>query len=195
MISAIILAAGESRRMGEPKALVKIGGTSFVRHIVETYKKTQINDLIVVTGVACSEIERELSGKDVAIIQNPQSHLGQLSSILTAIEALRPSSPDGVLIHPVDHPAVNADTINTLIDKFNNDRPLIVLPVCEGKRGHPVLFSAKLFDELAGTPLDQGARSVVWSHKQDVVEIPTSDKGILLDIDTREDYERLQRNL
>ena len=190
MIIAIILAAGESQRMGSPKALLKINGKTFVRHIIDVYSTTNVEKIVIVIGAHAQEIKKELLGLNVTVAVNKNYNTGQLSSIITGIEVTKAFHPDGVLIHPVDHPLISAGVINSLVVKFNESPNLIVLPSFKGKRGHPVLFSTKLFDELKNAPLEIGARSVVWSHSNEVIEVETEEKGIILDIDTPGDYER-----
>ncbi len=195
MVAAIVLAAGESGRMGTPKALLRIGGKTFIRHIVDVLNSSEVEKVVVVLGASAEEIKRELAGLDVTLAINQNHSAGQLSSVLKGIETVEPISPDGVLLHTVDNPMVDSDVINALVTKFSEASCLIALPTFMGKRGHPVLFSAKLFGELKKAPPDMGARSVVWSRAAEVVEVETKDEGIICDIDTREDYENLQRNL
>ncbi|MCZ6776566.1 MAG: nucleotidyltransferase family protein [Ignavibacteria bacterium] len=195
MVAAIVLAAGESGRMGTPKALLRIGGKSFIRHIVDVLNSSEVEKVVVVLGANAEEIKRELAGLDVTVVINQDYSAGQLSSLVKGIETVEPFSPDGILLHPVDNPMVSAEVFDALVGKFYETSCLIALPTFKGKRGHPVLFSAKLFGELKKAPPDMGARSVVWSHAAEVVEVETKDEGIICDIDTREDYENLQRNL
>ena len=195
MITAVILAAGESKRMGLSKPLLKIGDKTFVRNIVDIYKRSLVEDVIVVSQPGEGDIEKELGGTGVSIVPNPEYRKGQLSSIITGINVAEKSHADAVFIHPVDHPDINESVINKLVERYRRDMPLIVVPKYKGKRGHPVLFSNKLFEEIRTSPADVGARNVVWLHAEDTVEIETDYSGIILDIDTPEDYENLQRNM
>jgi molybdenum cofactor cytidylyltransferase len=195
MISAILLAAGESRRMGTPKALLTIHGTSFIRHLIDVLRASKISSIVVVLGAHADEIQREIAREDVKFVINTRYHSGQLSSIRAGIEAVRGSSPDAVLLQPIDHPLISPALINGLIDRFTETQAPVVVPVKGGKRGHPVIFSKAVFDELARAPEHVGARAVVWEHERAVVELITDDERIFSNIDTREDYERLQRNL
>jgi molybdenum cofactor cytidylyltransferase len=195
MVAAIVLEAGESGRMGTPKALLRVGGKTFIRHIVDVLNSSEVDKVVIVLGANADEIERELAGLVVSVAINQNYSAGQLSSVLKGIETVERFSPDGILLHPVDNPMVGTEVINALVTKFSETSCLIALPTFKGKRGHPVLFSAKLLGELKKAPPDIGARSVVWSHAAEVVEVETKDEGIICDIDTREDYENLQRNL
>ncbi len=193
--AVIILAAGESLRMGAPKALLKIGDRSFVRHVAGVYTMSDVDNIVVVTRPDAPEIAKELHDLDVSITTNKDPEAGQLSSIITGLDAARPFGPKAAFVHPVDHPFVSPSLVNSLLEKFWSARCLIVLPTYHGKRGHPVLFSSKLFDELKKAPAEVGARSVVWAHADKVVEVPTRERGVILDVDTPKDYERLQGNL
>jgi molybdenum cofactor cytidylyltransferase len=195
MVSAIVLAAGESGRMGSTKALLRVGGKTFIRHIVDVLNSSEVDKVVVVLGANAEEVKKELAGLDVTVAINQNYSAGQLSSVLKGIETVEPFSPDGILLHPVDNPMVSTEVIDALVKKFSEASCPVALPIYKGKRGHPVLFSAKLFGELKSAPPDIGARSVVWSHAAEVVEVETKDEGIICDIDTREDYENLQRNL
>ena len=195
MITAIVLAAGESKRIGIPKALLKIGRKSFIRHIVDVLKASNLQKIVVVLGSSAEAIRQELEGTDVTVVINNDYRRGQLSSILEGIAIAETFSPAGILIHPVDHPLVGPRVIEVLLRTFSELNPPIVVPTFEGKRGHPVIFSATLFNELRKAPPEAGARAVVWAHVRDLVEIETEEGGVILNIDTREDYEHLQEHL
>jgi molybdenum cofactor cytidylyltransferase len=181
--------------MGSPKALLKIGDRTFVRHIVEMYKSSVVRKTVVVLGAHAAETQKDLSGLDVVVAKNQDYIQGQLSSVIVGIRAADSLGSNAILVHPVDHPLIRRKTINDLVARFQEAQSLIVVPSFKGRRGHPVLFSAKLFDELQKAPPDIGARSVIWSHAEDVVEIETDDEGVITDIDTPEQYERLLKKL
>lgn len=195
MIVAVILAAGDSSRMGSPKALLKIGECSFIRQICGMYEKSDVDKIIVVSQPDATAIHHELEGKYIAVVPNPDYPKGQLSSVITGVDAAEKLHAEAVLIHPVDHPAVGEVVVNSLINAYRRDKSLLVIPTYNGERGHPVLFSSELFQELRQAPLTVGARDVVRKHARSTTEIEVGDKGVILDIDTREDYENLRRNL
>ena len=194
MTVSVILAAGASQRMGKPKALLEINNTTFLQHIIHTYRQSRVEKIIVVLGSHAREIENMLSGMEVTVTLNDNYRAGQLSSILAGINAAENFHADAALLHPVDHPLVSVDVIHSLLDGFENSTQMIVLPVFKGKRGHPVLFSRKLFEELKNAPPEIRARSLVWSHQNSVLEIETKEPGVIIDIDTPEDYARLRQN-
>jgi len=128
MITAVILAAGESKRMGLSKPLLKIGDKTFVRNIVDIYKRSLVEDVIVVSQPGEGDIEKELGGTGVSIVPNPEYRKGQLSSIITGINVAEKSHADAVFIHPVDHPDINESVINKLVERYRRDMALIVVP-------------------------------------------------------------------
>ncbi len=181
--------------MGSPKALLRIGNHSFIRHICGMYKKSDADRIVVVTQPAADAMKRELEGMNAIIVPHPGYKQGQLSSIIRGIAEAEKHRAEAVLVHPVDHPAVGESVVNLLIEVFRRDHAPLVIPKYHGDKGHPVLFASRLFDELRHAPPDIGARDVVWKHPDAATEVEVDDNGVTLDIDTREDYENLQRNL
>jgi len=190
MIVAVILSAGESSRMGRPKALLPIDGVRFVEKIVSTLKSTDVGNIIVVLGHNAEEIRRKIRNLPVTILINHDYKQGQLSSLQVAIRHLESSGGpvDGILVHLVDHPYIEAKLVNLMIDRFYETKKLIVVPRFQDRRGHPVIFARALFSELLAAGTDQGAKPVVHAHRDDTLEIDTDDKGVLIDIDTPEEY-------
>ncbi len=192
MIVAVILSAGESSRMGRPKALLPIDGVRFVEKIVAALKSTDVGSIIVVLGHNAEEIRQKISDLPVTILINHDYKQGQLSSLQAAIRHLESSSKgssvDGILVHLVDHPYISAGLVNLMIDRFHETKKLIVVPRFQGRRGHPVIFARALFSELLAAGLDQGAKPVVHAHRDETLEIDTEDRGVLIDIDTPEEY-------
>jgi molybdenum cofactor cytidylyltransferase len=190
MIVAVILSAGESSRMGRPKALLPIDGVRFVEKIVSTLKSTDVGNIIVVLGHNAEAIRRKISDLPVTILINHDYKQGQLSSLQVAIRHLESSGGpvDGILVHLVDHPYIEAKLVNLMIDRFYETKKLIVVPRFQDRRGHPVIFARALFSELLAAGTDQGAKPVVHAHRDDTLEIDTDDKGVLIDIDTPEEY-------
>jgi molybdenum cofactor cytidylyltransferase len=188
-ISAIILTAGKSERMGRPKALLEIRGRTFLENILEAIRQSDVQDTVVVVGHHRHEIETALRIDNVVF--NPDYEQGMITSIQTGICAL-PGSTDGALLFLVDHPVVNTTTINTLIAKFEPDR--VVLPTFENRRGHPVLFARKILDEILDLPASSGANAVVRKDPTRIVEVRVNDPGVLIDIDTPDQYAEYLRS-
>jgi len=192
MIAAVVLAAGESSRMGRPKALLPIDGVRFIEKIVSSFQSTKVGKILVVLGHNAEEMRQKIADLPVLIVVNNEYKKGQLSSLVAAIRDIqsRQSSAelDGILVHLVDHPYVNPILVDVMIDRFYESKKLIVVPRYHGRRGHPVIFSRSLFSVLQDTPLDQGAKAVVHAHQKDTLEIDTEDEGVTIDIDTPEEY-------
>jgi molybdenum cofactor cytidylyltransferase len=192
MIVAVVLAAGESSRMGRPKALLPIEGIRFIEKIVSSLQSTKVGKILVVLGHNAEEMRQKIADLPVLIVVNNEYKKGQLSSLVAAIRDIqsRQSSAelDGILVHLVDHPYVNPILVDVMIDRFYESKKLIVVPRYHGRRGHPVIFSRSLFSELLNAALDQGAKTVVHAHQKDTLEIDTEDEGVTIDIDTPEEY-------
>jgi molybdenum cofactor cytidylyltransferase len=190
MIASIVLAAGSSGRMGSPKALLKIGETTFIQHIVDILSRHNIVQIHVVLGAHAEEIKPTLSDMPVAVVTNAQWQNGQLSSLIKGLETINEQQTDGLLVWPVDHPLVPGVVIDELIEVFENNPGRIVIPKFEGRRGHPVIFPKSLFNDLRSAPADEGARAIIHRNEELVYELNTKEKEVLVNIDTPEDYHR-----
>jgi molybdenum cofactor cytidylyltransferase len=189
MLAAVILSGGASERMGSPKALVPFQGKTFLEHLLEITKHPSIGVRRVVLGAHAELIAREVHLAADEIVINEDWAAGQLSSIQAALRSL-PEGTEGILLCLVDHPLVTANLISELLEKFRASRAPVVVPVYEGRRGHPVIFSAKVYEELLHASADKGARAVVWAHRGQVLEVPTHEEGCVLNLN---DPETLQR--
>ncbi len=189
-LGAIILAAGDSRRMRQPKALLSLGGETFLGRWLRILGEARIGAIRVVLGHDATTIRAHVELPDRQVVLQPNPEEGMLSSLRLGMDSL-PEGLDGLLLCPVDHPRVEAGLISSLEAAL---RPgVVVVPVHDGRRGHPVLFSAELFAELRTVPLAAGARAVVRADPGRVVEVPAA-AGVLADIDTPADYDSLSRN-
>jgi molybdenum cofactor cytidylyltransferase len=190
MISGILLAAGESRRMGSPKALLRYRGKMFIARICEAFLTAGVDELIVVLGARADELKRVIPAHPaLRTVLNPHYFQGQLSSLMTGLGAVSVES-EAAIVNLVDHPLITTETFQALIASFRADPLPILIASYNGKRGHPVLFSSQVYGELLAAPLDQGAKVVVRKDPSRVREISLDDPGILADIDTPEDYRR-----
>jgi molybdenum cofactor cytidylyltransferase len=188
-LEGILLAAGESRRMGYPKPLLKLGSRTFIEILVSAMLPS-VARLIVVVGAHAGAVRGAISfDPRVAVVENPDYLRGQLSSIKAALTHVRPDAA-GVLIHLADHPMVRADTFAAVIDGYRRSGGRIAIARYQGRRGHPVLFARELFGELAAAPEDQGARVVVAADPARVTYVDVEDAGVVTDLDTPEDLER-----
>jgi molybdenum cofactor cytidylyltransferase len=183
-IAALVLAAGQSRRMGRNKLLLPIDGTPMVARTVDALIASAATDIVVVTGHQGDEVRAVLTGRSVAFVHNPDYAAGLSSSVKTGIAAL-PEDADGALVCLGDMPLVGPTHLDRLIAAFNPvEGRLICVPTYDGKRGNPVLWARQLFGEMAGLSGDVGARGLLERHADAVCEVAMSDAGVLLDVDT-----------
>jgi molybdenum cofactor cytidylyltransferase len=181
MLAAVILSGGASRRMGSPKALVSYQGASFLEHLLSVTRHPAIGVRRVVLGPDGDTISRQVALAPEEIVLNREWERGQLSSIHAALRSL-PAGTEGMLLCPVDHPLVSATLVNNLIVTFLETQAPVVLPTFEGRRGHPVIFSAAVYEELLRAPLETGARAVVWAHKNELQGVSTTEEGCVLNL-------------
>jgi molybdenum cofactor cytidylyltransferase len=179
--------------MGSPKARLPFpesdgSESTFLDHLLGVFQASRAEPVVVVLGHDAEELERAFDFGSARVVVNRNYRDGMLSSIQAGIRALSDDDVDGALICPVDHPAVDPTVVDALIRRFEEDRPPVLLPVHDGRRGHPVLFSSRVFSELLGAPKTVGARQVVWDHQEDLLEVDVSDAGVTVDIDTPSDY-------
>ena len=157
MLAVAILAAGQSQRMGQPKALIPFQGLSFVEHLITATRHARIGVTRVVLGAGANEIRAKLPVDAGSIVVNSDWPKGQLSSVHAAIRSLPAGGTEALLICPVDHPLISSHLVAQLVGAFDASRRAVVLPKYHGRRGHPVIFRAALYDELLAAPLHGGS--------------------------------------
>jgi molybdenum cofactor cytidylyltransferase len=194
MLAAVILSGGASSRMGSPKALLPYQGRPFLEHLLDVSRHRKIGARRVVLGAHAEPITRAIALDPSEIVINEEWEKGQLSSLQAALRSLPPGT-EGMLLFLIDHPLISAELVDGLIEQFYATRAPVVLPVFEGRRGHPVIFSAALYDELERAPLDVGARRVVWAHNNEVSEFHTAEEGCVLNLNDPETFERVTGSL
>jgi molybdenum cofactor cytidylyltransferase len=186
-IAAIVLAAGRSTRMGGPNKLTaEIGGKPLVRIAVEQALASHAAPVIVVTGHQREQVEAALAGVDVQLVHNPDYADGLGSSLKAGVAAV-PAEADGVVVCLGDMPQVTAALIDRLIAGYDAEKgALVVAPTRDGQRGNPVLWSRRFFPDLMAVSGDVGARHVLSNYGEAVVEVPVSESGAFVDVDTPE---------
>jgi molybdenum cofactor cytidylyltransferase len=192
MLAAVILSGGASSRMGSPKALLSYQGRPFLEHLVSVTTHPAIGVRRVVLGPDADAIAKGMALPPDEIVINHDWKKGQLSSIHAALRSLPPGTK-GMLLCPVDHPLISATLVGSLLEAFAASRAPVVVPCYWGRRGHPVIFSAAVYDELLNAPLDQGARAVVWAHTQEVHQVSTVEEGCVLNLNDPRAMEKLTK--
>lgn len=206
-VAGLVLAAGKSSRMGRDKALLAYRGRTFLETIIARLREAGIGRVAVVLGHHAQTIRQaaSLSGAGsagVEVVFNPDYQRGQTSSLQAGLAALQnPASappgirsgiPDAIVLCLVDHPAFQAATVRALIATFESTNAPVVVPMHEGKRGHPVLIASPLYAPLLALAPGEGANRVIraWREQTEQVEVP--DAGILVDVDDEAAYQSLQ---
>jgi molybdenum cofactor cytidylyltransferase len=191
-LEGILLAAGESRRMGYPKPLLKIGGRSFIEHLSRVMLDAipRPGRLTIVLGAHADRVRKVIPDDPrIIVVHNPDYAAGQLSSLRAGLAGAGPVT-GAVLVHLVDHPTVKPETFKSLIEEYGRVQKPIVVASFRGRRGHPVIFGREVFAELLAAPLNRGARAVVDADPTRVRLFDVDDPGVTLDLDTPEDLER-----
>ena len=189
MICAIVLAAGESRRMGSQKLLLPFGKTTVIGHVVDRLLRSELDGVYVVVGHEGNRISEELSGRSGTIVTNPDYKLGMLSSVRRGLRAL-PQQCDKVFVVLGDQPAITAELVNRMVQSSSTTDKRILVPLYRGKRGHPILFSTRYRDEIMTSFDNAGLRGLLQSHPDDILELNVSTPAVLSDIDSPDDYRR-----
>ena len=191
-ISAILLAAGGSKRMGVNKLALPWGRKTVLEHCVNVLLRSKIREVVVVLSDRTKVLAERLRGPKVKLVMNPNYHRGISTSIRRGVQAVDRKN-DGILIALGDQPLLRTKTINALVHALVQGNGKIIVPVFRGRRGHPVLFGPTFAKELLHLKGDIGARSLLQKHLKSVFEVRTKSEGVVTDMDTWEDYrKRLQ---
>jgi molybdenum cofactor cytidylyltransferase len=188
-VHGVVLAGGESGRMGQPKPLLTVGPDTFLQRAVRTLQAAGCHRVHVVVNAEAEWAGAAVAGLDVELVRNPATHAQQVDSLRQVLRGL-PDDACAVLVLPVDLPLVSPDTARSLIEAHRADPAPLLLPFHNGVAGHPVLLDRGLFAEILETELDEGVRSLIMSHAREMREVQVVDPGILIDIDTPDDYWR-----
>ena len=186
--AGVVPSAGASVRMGQPKALLRVDGQTFLERTVGALLGGGCEPVFVVVAEGDEEAAREAAAAGARVLENPDPGEGPITSLRLALAAVSDSAA-GLVYLPVDHPLVRADTVRTLVKAAQSADAALTLPVHEGERGHPAVFGAALFAELSDPALEGGARTVTYRHLEEAVLVDVDDPGVLTDIDTPEVYE------
>lgn len=192
MISAIVIAAGESKRMGRTKQLLPWKGKILLQHVLDSLLISDVNRVILVLGCDAERILEQINTRNIKVVINPDYPQGMITSIQHGLAALA-EEVEAFFIVLGDQPGISPQIYNRLIQEFRRAYPSkkILLPTYQGRKGHPALFSVDYREEGSRIKGDVGFRQIVLNHPQDVMEIEMGTDSVLHDIDTPEDYENL----
>jgi molybdenum cofactor cytidylyltransferase len=192
MVWAVILAAGESRRMGSPKLLLPFGDTTVVETVVDAVAAAGITRTLVVLGDRAEGVRQALKGRPAEFVENADYRRGMLSSVQCGLRGL-PSDASAALIVLADQPGISAAAIRTILRAAESSAKGIAVPVHQGKRGHPLFVSLRYKEEIFGLDPAVGLRQLLKLHSEDILEIEVPEDALLEDMDTPEDYRRMKR--
>jgi CTP:molybdopterin cytidylyltransferase MocA len=188
-LMAVVLAAGEGRRVGGPKALLPVEGRSFLARACSLLARPGVTTVVVVLGAEAERVRAEAGVPEgTVVVENEGWRDGMLSSVWRGLEAAEARGADGILLHPVDHPLIAPETVDGVVAALRGGA-FAAVPVHSGRRGHPGGFAREAFAALRAAPLDQGARAVLARYRERVVEV-VGDPGCLLGVNTRQDHLR-----
>lgn len=185
-VSAVLLAAGFSTRMGQPKPLLPLGDRPVIRHCIDTLAAADIRDIVAVVSMSGNTIAEVLRDSSAVIAVNRTPGSDMAESVRTGIRELK-GSPSGVLVYPSDHPLVTSATIRSIIQQHQRTPDSILIPSYQGKRGHPTLFPRSLITGLMTSP-GSTLRDIIQANANRVQTIDVNDDGVVLDMDTEADY-------
>lgn len=189
-ISAVILAAGGSTRMrGEVKQLLPWGDSTLVANAVRVAEESHVSEIVVVTGNRAIEVQAQLAGKRVRVVENPDWQTGRASSVGVGITAVAENTSGAIFIN-ADQPFLTPKVIDTILNTFFETRAPIVVPTYEGKTSSPVLFAREMFAELGVLSGDQGGRDILQKYRDVLAHVEIADTRAGMDLDTPEEYRR-----
>ncbi len=186
-ISVVLLAAGESKRMGQPKQLMQLGKTTILEQSISNFLASEAKQVIVVLGHRAEDMVGLARDKPVTIVVNPAYRQGMGTSI-AAGTGLISDKAQGIMLALCEQPFIDPGTINQLIATFGAQNKGIVIPCYGSLRGHPVIFATRYKDELSGLTGDTGGRQIIARHPEDVLEVAVACEGVITDIDTPDSY-------
>lgn len=192
MLSLVLLAAGLSQRFGSPKALAKIGQATVIEHLQCMLISSFVDEIVIVLGAAADEIKPYLlKHKKVKFVYNKDYKLGQTSSFQTGLKACDRDS-EGFFLLPADFPFIQKETINQLVTRFKQDKPFILIPAYEGRRGHPPGFAASLKKEFLNLQTAEGCHFPARRHAKRVQVLPLTDPAVVASFNTPAEWDVLR---
>jgi molybdenum cofactor cytidylyltransferase len=193
-VGAVILAAGASTRMGEAKQLLRLGESNVLEQTVKNIREAGVDEIVLVLGASEETIRQQLPAsavENLKIVVNQDYGQGMASSLRAGLSAVG-ARLNAALIVLADQPFIRSETIDRIVDQYRRSEAQIVIPTYKGFRGNPVLLDRSVFQEVMALDGDIGCRAIFGNHLEGIVKLEVEDVGILLDIDTKDDYERLR---
>ena len=194
MISAILLAAGESKRMGKLKQLMPLGGKSILEHSLDSLLHSRVGEVILVLGSEAEAVRKKVAARPVRITVNPDYRQGMSTSIAKGLDSVSDKA-GAMMLALADQPFIDSRVINRLIDEFDTHNKGIAVPVYQGRRGHPIIFAIKYRGELLELSGDTGGKEIIDRHPDDVLEVSVDSEDIHIDIDDMSSYLREKSKL
>lgn len=195
MTVALLPAAGASRRMGRPKLLLPVNGRPMVAGVVEALRGGGVQEIVLVTAPGDEDLQTWARQNGVTLAINPDPDRGMLSTIQEGIAALGGSEGEILLVSPADLPHLQSETVSNLLRKMIETGAPLALPTFRGKRGHPLAIAPGLIPEIDTLDPNVGLKQLRDRHEAELLEIEVEDAGVVQDVDTPEDYERLNPRL
>lgn len=192
MVAAVVLAAGASTRMGEPKPLVELGKQTLLEHVLENIRRSGVHQIVVVLGHEAERVRGGVALDGMIVVFNPEYRLGLSTSLQRGIASL-PTTAAALLVVLADQPFVSPSTLDRLTRAWEGSEARIIIPTFRGVRGNPVLIDRSLSGDLAEIAGDRGCKAIFGDHEDEILEIPVDDPGILFDVDSREQLEKARR--
>lgn len=186
-VSAILLAAGESKRMGKPKLLLPLGDGTVLGNTVDNLLSSSVDEVIVVLGANARETKGAITGKAVKIIINPDYRQGMSTSLISGLKQVSHQA-QRILVALSDQPLIDRTTYNKLIQKSLDSDNGIVVPTHKSRRGNPIIFNIRYKEELLQLKGDVGGRELLSQHPDDILEVAVDCEGIYINLNTMDDY-------
>lgn len=193
-VSAVILAAGTSTRMGRAKQLLPLGGTTVLACTIDNVRSAGLDQIVLVLGAEAEAIRQQLPQsllEGLKVVVNQAYEQGMASSLREGLSALHPQTGAALIILG-DQPFIRPQTLHEIMAGYHRSGAQIVIPSHQGERGNPVLLSRSVFSEVMALDGDTGCRAIFANHLEAILKVEVEDSGILLDIDNQDDYDRLR---
>jgi molybdenum cofactor cytidylyltransferase len=187
-VSAILLAAGESKRMGKPKLLLPIGNDTILGKTIDNVLSSRVDEVIVVLGAEAQEIKKAIAGKPAKVVFNPDYRQGMSTSLTTGLKQVS-ARAQRVMVALCDQPFIEKKTYNRLIEESLDSGKGIIVPTYKAKRGNPIIFSINYKDELMGLEGDVGGKEILRRHPDDVLEVAVDSESIYINLNTMDEYD------